>query len=400
MTARTNIAGASNYVLQEAISAYSDEAYTNAKKLSGTAIVGDNPLIDTSTESFIGQVRWFKPLNPTINVASITDATDGTTTSYASDYLTYIKTLRTHGADKVNMQTVVTQQDGLAKMGRDFGETRAQDEHNAILSVLKGVALSEVLYGTSRAGGAVDGLGGQSFVNDPTSKNFGFYYDAGNTALMLAAGGASGSNAAITGAVRAETILQAFGTAFKDYEPDYAYLVISPKTMASFRSANLVDEDRITEGNMNFNSIFQGKLRLIVTRASAAFSAAELTKINTGTGVNLAGTDCSFVVLPGALAMKELSVPEPTEIYRDARKFKGGGATSVWNRWGYVLAPAGYNWAGNADAFPSDSNYFDVVEGGTQKVLTTATSTDACKGVWERKAASVLSLGILPIFHG
>jgi hypothetical protein len=60
MTARTNVPGADTYVLQEAISAYSDEAYTNAKKLSGTGIVGDNPNIDTGTETFVGQVRWMK----------------------------------------------------------------------------------------------------------------------------------------------------------------------------------------------------------------------------------------------------------------------------------------------------------------------------------------------------
>lgn len=134
-------AGATNFVLQETLGAYSDEAYTNAKKLSSTAIVSSNPLIDKNTETFIGQMRWFKPLNPNINVASLTNSADGTTTSYTSDYLNYIKTVRTHGASKVNMQQVVTQQEGLAKIGRDFGETKAQDEHNAILSVLKGVAV-------------------------------------------------------------------------------------------------------------------------------------------------------------------------------------------------------------------------------------------------------------------
>lgn len=138
MTVKTNLAGATNYVLQEAITGYSDEAYTNARKLSGTGIVGSNPQIDPSTETFIGQIRWNKPLNPTINVASLTDATNGTPTTYSTDYLRYIKTVRTHGAEKVNMQEVVTQIDGLAKIGRDFGETRAQDEHNAILAVCKG----------------------------------------------------------------------------------------------------------------------------------------------------------------------------------------------------------------------------------------------------------------------
>ena len=164
-----NVNGANTYALQNALSAYSDEAYTNAKKLSGTGIVGSNPNIDTSTETFIGQVRWYKPLNPTINVASLTNAANGVGTTYASDYASYVKTVRTHGAMQVNMQQVVTQQDGLAKISRDFGETRAQDEHNSILSVLKGVAISELLLGAGDASGA-NGLGGQTFDNDPTDK--------------------------------------------------------------------------------------------------------------------------------------------------------------------------------------------------------------------------------------
>ena len=243
MTARTNVTGADNFVLQEAISAYSDEAYTNAKKLVGTGIVGDNPNIDTSTETFIGQVRWFKPLNPTVNVASLTDASDGTKTNYSSDYLNYVKTVRTHGAEKVNMQQVVTQQDGLAKIGRDFAETRAQDEHNALLSILKGVAISEALSGAAAASGQA-GLGGQTFDNDPTDKRYGFYVDLGASKPVAAA------TSAIQGAARAESFLNAFGMAYKDYEPEFAYLVTSPEIMASLRSANLVDETPVQDGNI------------------------------------------------------------------------------------------------------------------------------------------------------
>jgi len=394
MSVITNLSGASNFVLQEALSAYSDEAYTNAKKLSGTGIVGSNPNIDTNTETFIGQVRWFKPMNPTVNIASLTDSTDGTGSTYASDYLTYIKTVRTHGATKVNMQQIVTQQDGLAKIARDFGETRAQDEHNAILSVLKGVALSEVLNGAA-AGSGVTGLGGQTFNNDPTDKAYGFYVDLGSAKAVIAATTTS------QGAARAEGFLQAFGMAFKDHEPDYAYLITSPEMYASLRSANLVDQDRVVDGNVTFNTIFQGKFRLILTRATQSFSSAELTKINTGAGVDIAGTKTSFIVLPGALAMQPLMVPEPTEIERKAAAYKGGGTTSIWYRWGYVLAPAGYNWAGASTAFPSDSNYMEVIEGSTQKGLASVASGTlaSTSGVWTRKANSALSLGILPVFH-
>ena len=395
MTIRTNVPGATNFALQSAIGAYSDEAYTNAKKLNSTALVGGNPQIDTNTETFIGQMRWFKPISSLqINVASLTDPTDGTPNTYSSDYLKYIKTVRTYGGDKINMQQVVTQQDGLAKIGRDFGESRAQDEHNAVLAVLKGVAISEALIGAGAAGGG-NGLGGQSFDSDPAEAKCGFYVDLGAAKNVVDA------TATIQGAARAEGFLRAFGMAYKDYEPDYAYMVVSPETLASLRSANLVDQTTVTEGNVVFSTIFGGKFRLIQTRASQGFTAAERTKINTGTGVDITGAKCTYIVLPGSIAMESLAVPDPVEIARLPAKYKGGGTTSIWHRWGYVAHPAGYSWAGSEDAFPSDANFYDALEGGAQKTLTAVGSATlvATTGVWARKTSSVLSLGILPIFH-
>jgi len=389
----SNVNGTNTYALQAAIGAYSDEQYTNARKLSGTGIVSPNPNINTDTETFIGQVRWFKPINPTINVASLTNSANGTGSTYASDFSTYIKTVRTHGATNVNMSKVVTQEDGLAKIGRDFGETRAQDEHNAILSVLKGVAIAEALNGAATGSGAT-GLGGQSFINDPTDKKYGFYVDLGSATPVIAA------TAAIQGAARAEAVLNAVGMAWKDYEPDYAYLVVSPETLASFRSANLVDEDGVQEANVNFQTIFGGKFRLIQTRAAQGFSGAQLTKINTGAGVDIVGTKTSFIVLPGAVAMEGLAVPDPVGIQRVEGSYNGGGSTEVWYRWGYVAHPGGYDWNGLKTVFPSDADYMNSVTGGTPEVLTAATIGVTTTGTWTRKASSALSLGILPVFHG
>lgn len=394
MSVINNLTGASNFVLQEALGGYTDEAYTSAKKLSGTAIVSGNPNINKDTETFIGQMRWYKPINPTINVASLTDSTDGTGTTYSSDYLTYIKTVRSHGATKVNMQQIVTQVDGLAKIGRDFGETRAQDEHNAILAVLRGVAMSEVLNGAAAASGAT-GLGGQTFNNDPTDSKYGFYVDLGAAKNVVA------PTATVQGAARAEGFLQAMGMAWKDYEPEYAYAICSPETIASLRSANLVDQTSVTEGNVSFQTIFSGKLRLIQTRASQAFTSAELTKLNTGAGVDIIGTKTTFLVLPGAIAMESLTVPDDMEIERRAAAYKGGGTTSIWYRWGYIAHPAGYSWGGTQTVFPSDADYYAALEGGTQKALAAVASGTLAStaGVWTRKATSALSLGILPIFH-
>jgi len=405
--ATKGIAGIEEYVIQETIGTYADEAYTTEKGLSGTALVSPNPDINPDVESFIGQARWFQPLDPQINVASLTDATDGTTTDFTADFFKYIKTVRTHGATKKNMTEVVTKVDGLAKIGRDFAKTKRLDMDQAILSVVKGVGLSEALRGAA-GGGAAIGLGGRCFENDPTDPAYGFYVDLGASKAVIAA------STTAQGAARAEGFLEAFGMAYKDYEPDYAYLVTSPEMMASFRSANLVDQDRVTEGSVDFSTIFNGKFRLILTRSSQSFTTTELSAINAGAGVDIVGTKCSYIILPGALALQPLTVPMDVEITRDGSKYKGGGISTIWYRWGYVAHPAGYDWAGAEDDFVSNNGYRSVkdVDGGIHLItdtlaaeanltnnITAASATAYVKSVFQRKQSSVLTCGILPIFH-
>jgi len=291
------------------------------------------------------------------------------------------------------MQKVVTNVEKLQKISRDFGDTRSKDEHTSILSICKGVALSELIMGAA-AGSGLAGLGGQTFENDPTDKRYGFYVDLG------AAGMVSAAAAGNIGASRAAGLLDALGMAYKDYEPEYAYLVCSPETIASFRTANLVDSDKVTDGTVEFNTIFQGKFRLIPTRANQGFSSAELTKVNTGAGIDVVGTKTSFIILPGAIAMEPLDVPMPVEFDRKPSAYKGGGTASIWYRWGNIYHPAGYNWVGNEEAFPSDAEYMYVVENGVPKAVTTTIDALAnVVGTWQRKTSSALTLGVLPVFH-
>jgi len=393
MPIRTNVTGATDYVLQEALGGYSDEAYTEAKKLSGTGIAGADAEIDVSSETFVGQLRWRKPLKPVINVVSISSATDGTRTTMSTNYAKYIKTVRSHGSQQINMKQVVTQEDGLAKIGRDFAVTRTQDEHNAILSVLKGVMISELLCGAASAGGGT-GLGGQTFSNDPEDQKYGFYVDLGSNKLIVDA------TAAVQGAARAEGFLTAMGMGWKDYEPDFAYLIVSPKTLASLRSANLVDSDKVQDGNIMFETIFSGKFRLITTRANQGLTSAEKTSLNAGAGIDLVGTETTFIVLPNSLAFNEIPVPMPVEIQRNAASYGGGGTTDLWYRWGYVAHPRGYTWEASEDAFASDADYMSVsVDDSTWTTLAAATVGANSKAAFQRKATSALSLGILPIFH-
>jgi hypothetical protein len=378
------------YVLQTAIGAYSEEAYTDAKRLSSTGIVNRNTNIDTSVENFMGQMRWFTPINPIINIASLIDPTDGIPSNYASAFLKYIKTVRTHGAYKINLAQVVTGEDGLARMGRNFANVRLTDEHNSIVSVLKGVAISEALRGASSASGLA-GTGGQTFSNDPTVGTYGFYVDLGADTFVTTTG---------LGAARIEGVIEAFGMAFKDYEPEYAYLVADPSLMAQLRSANLIDSDRVTDGNIDFESILSGKFRLIQGRTNMSLSSAELTAINTGAGIDIVGTKTSFVVLPGAIALEPLAIPDPVGIDKDESAYHGGGTTDIWYRWGYVAHPTGYDWRAIDSKFPSDADYKGVTAGAaSETIIPLAGNTGDLHSVWRRKASSALSLGILPIFH-
>jgi len=387
-------AGATNFVLQETLTAYSDEAYTNAKRLSTTAIVGGNPMIDKNTETFVGQMRWFKPMNPVINVASITDASDGAYNDFSSDYSQYIKTVRTWGAKKRNLTELITKTDDLVQMGKSFGEHRALDEDSAVRSILKGVAISELLNGTATGSGQT-GLGGQTFYNDPTDRRYGFYVDLGAAQMVGAPTTTS------QGAQRAEAFLKAVGMAWKDYEPEYLYLVIDPAVMASLRSANLVDQDKVVDGNIEFTTIFQGKFRLLMTRTSMDLSPAEITKINVGAGVDLVGQYVSYVILPGAIAMEQLAIPNPVGVDNREASYKGTGVAEIWHRWGYVAHPAGYTWAGPEEAFPSDADYASVMDAGTLRKAVNMVDANIAnvRGVWQRKTNSALQLGILPIFH-
>lgn len=358
-----------------AISAYADEAYTNAKKLNGTGIVAADQKIDVSGENFYGQFRWYKPLSATVNVASLSSATDGTYTSITTDYANFIKTVRTFGAEQVNMQEVVSKQDGLAKIARDFAEVRAQDEHDALLSVLKGVSHYEVALGDlggTGNGGIID------FDTDADASATGFFVDVNAAGLHGAAATGSGDarklfDSTAIGAARGERLFRSIGAAFKDYEPDYMYLVTSPEVMAEMRAANLVDQTKVTDGNLEFSTIFDGKFRLIMTRANQMISGA-------ATGdLNAQSTKCTFVIKPGSVANAMIGLPTPVEVDRNAASYTGGGSTNVWYRWGYAMHPMGYDWAGSQTAFATNATF-------------------GAGASWARKMDS-LNLGILPVFH-
>jgi len=407
MTASLNTFGNQTFALQNALSAYSDEMYTSARRLSSTGIVGSTGMIDASTETYVGQMRFYKPTESVVNTARLDDAQNGGVSSFNSALATYIKRVGTYGHSQVNMTQVVSQKDGLAKIAKDFGEVKANDEHNAVLSTLIGVAKSEASYGAGAVADAVT-AGITSFSSiSATAANAVQEHDAGSIVTAGTAGSGSLSsttgfyvdiNAAgefggaatdgtderglvqdrgangLEGAARAERLFQAVGMGFADYEPDFMYLVASPEIYSQLRSSNLVDSSTVTEGNIEFQTIFGGKFRLVMTRASQGDPNAYGA---TG-AVNARSVKTSFLVKPGSVAMAALEVPMPVEIDRDAKSYHGGGSTDVFYRWGYIAHAMGYSWGGASDHF--------------------ADLSDLSGANWRREM-DVLNLGILPVFH-
>ena len=95
--------------------------------------------------------------------------------------------------------------------------------------------------------------------------------------------------------------------------------------------------------------------------------------------------------------MAMLNVPMPVEMFRDANTFAGGGSTDIWYRWGYVIHPMGYNWAGNQTRFANSVGGDDVARAGVNRTGN-ADSSYVTSTNWERNY-DMLNLGILPLFH-
>ena len=383
--------------LNKAISAYSDEMYTRAKKIVSTQLVGTDAQINANGEDFIGQVRFYKPLgayaiggtnsseditgssNAVVNVAS-QDENYGGTTNISTEVQTYIKSVRTHGANEYMVQSVISGEAGLEKIARDFSETRAEDEDQALRACLAGVMntelktandLAETTYSAMFAGNSVDGDSSKAFAYVASSS------DTVGTGSSLE--GLVDLSASSPGQ-RVEHLIRAMG-AWSDYTPDFVYLVVSPEVYLDIKVANLVDDERVTDGNISFETLLGGVIRVIVSRNFGQGLGAQTHAALSGT-TEISTAKVSYMLLPGAMHMSSVAVPNPVAIDRNEGVGSGSGRTTAWYRWGYVMHPRGYSFSGTQTAFASNASY------------TGSAATPA----WERKV-DLLNLGILPIFH-
>lgn len=346
-----------------AISAYIREAYTTARGLSGTGIVGGDAAIDVTGEGVIGQLRWQKPLNPVINTGSITNSADGATTDVSTALATFIKLVRTSGARQINLTSLVSKADGIQTLATDYMQIQNVGEVRDMMAILRGLIAAEVAKG--------NGL--NTYSDDPAQ---GMYVDLNAAGVFGSAVGTGAGRKLFdptdSAASRGQRLLNVVGMAWQDLEPDYCYLVVDPQTMADIRSCNLVDTVPIVEGNISFTTIMGGKFRLVNTRADKGnLSAHE--------NVNDASTRTTVLMKPNAFAMKPIPLPKPIGIEVKESSYGGTGETSMWFRWGSVIHPWGYDYAGPTTDFPGVNE------------LAAATS-------WERKV-DPLNTAFVPVLH-
>ena len=432
--------------IARAISAYGQQAFTDAQEIVSTGITGGavtlgGSSIVSESEDYYGTIRFDKAADDVtylgdsghstnltkINIATETD-TEGEFSEFRMATAEYIKTYRTHGANDYLVTPVITRRSGaIEKIGENFGRTRARDADKQFVSVLKGVIGQEV--SRAKAVGASDGArteaSGAFGVRESNMlpEAGGFYYDLNYKANQTTAGtetliGATkGSNVVNKGggAVVFESVLKAQTYGFSDVEVPFMYLIIDPRTYLDIQLANLLDEDHVTDGNITMRTVLNGAYRLIVTRTSLGDYATGAQAHTAANGyvddavtdqkvaINKGSTRTSILARPDAVAFVPMGVNRPVAVDRDESTGRGAGRDEIWYRWGGIMHPYGYSWNGYKQAFArnddiASSATISPAYGGSSSDSKTRQRGYSGAANWER-VESAGNLRLLPVFH-
>ena len=349
-----------------AISAYTDAARADAALLVSTALVGSDARVTDSGENYTGTVRWLNYTDPSTSYQQNQTVTDKNINSIDASYQTevYIKNIDHAAAQEMSIQRLISKVDGLSFLGAQFAAVKARREEENLKSIIK--AIGDLTWNvTPTSADAAVSVGGTTKVGYYTGST------AANTYRPLFVN-SSGSAAARSSFF--DQLFDALAVVQGDQEAPFYYLVISASQYNILRKENVLDTGLVQDGNYNFNTILGGKIRLIVTGSAATgLAGAEVAGIT-----NLKVT---YIVKPGALLYSDVMQLNPTAIERDELAGNGGGAVTIVSRWGNIMHPQGYSWAGSASAFPTNANL-------------------ANPSNWTLSAKNVNQTGIFPIFHG
>jgi hypothetical protein len=349
-----------------AISAYTDAARADSALLVSTALVGSDARVTDAGENYTGTVRWLNYTDPSTNYQQTQLITDKNINTIDASYQTevYIKNVDHIAAQEMSIQRLISKVDGLSYLGAQFASIKARREDANLKSILQGIGdLTWTV--TPTASDAAQTVGGTLKVG---------YYTGSTAANTYRPLFVNSSGAAAQRSVFFDLLFDALAAVAGDQELPFYYLVISAATYNILRKENVLDDGIVQDGNYTFNSILGGKIRLIVT----GNTSSGLTGTRVAAVTNL---KVSYVVKPGSILYADVMQLNPTEIWRDVLAGNGGGAVTIVSRWGNIMHPQGYSWAGSASAFPTNTN------------LATYSN-------WTLSAKNVNQTGIFPIFHG
>jgi len=386
--------GQDDLVLQTLLTRTFENFFNQPRSLFGTGMVVDNQTIPARSETFIGQLSWRDHHDIVINTGSITNPAAGDTSSEHEQFGDYVKRLATYGRSHIVAGDIIRTQDNFLSLTANINEAQEKDHNAALLAQLKGISITEAIKG-------VTGAGGQTFTNDVLDPNYGFYVDLGANQLI-----AKRASDRAGGAWLADPLVEVISKAWKDYESPYMYFMSDLGTITALRQANLIQDDKVRDGQIDLETFYNGKFRIALSRARMGLSEGEINKINTAaaTGREIVGKKVSYLVLPGSFSWRSQPYSIPFEIESAASSYKGAGSRQLWARWAYVLHPYAYNWRGAKERFAEYLDYSGV-NGGQGQLMslpddaTGSTQVADALGNFERNFKNMLNCRILTIFH-
>jgi hypothetical protein len=165
-----------------------------------------------------------------------------------------------------------------------------------------------------------------------------------------------------------DTLLDAITEVKGEFEEPFYYLVVDTATYNIMRKQNVLDVAPVVDGNFNFSTILGGKIRLIINNQSLTANLP-------------AGLKVSYLAKAGSVHYSDIAQTNPTAIERNELAGNGGGLVTVLSRWGNIMHPKGFSWAGSATAYPANAD------------LALGTN-------WAVHATNVNQIGLFPIYHG
>lgn len=343
--------------IAKAISAYAQAERTDAALLTSTALVGSDARITDSGENYTGTLRWLDFADPSTSYKQSETIADSNINlmSASNKSAVYVKNIDHIAAQEASIQKLISKVDGLSYLGGQFAAVRARREDLQLRSILNGV--SDKIWDATTIG-ASDSAG---VVN-----TFGFYTGSDSSSAPVALF-ANETNANKRSAFF-DTLFDALTAIKGEYEEPFYYLVVDTATYNIMRKQNVLDVAPVVDGNFSFNTVMGGKIRLIINNQVLTANMP-------------AGLKVSYLAKPAAFHYSEIGQVNPTAVDRNELAGNGGGAVTILSRWGNIMHPKGFSWAGSATAYPANIDLAD-------------------KASWTVHATNVNQTGIFPIFHG